>query len=197
MVKEEPVNGGVPIYHLFEEEAGVTSCSPGLTAASSGATASCLYTEEVRAEGKVGCLLTNAFDSLTHSVNVYCLYLYVSNTFSWGSHGLRGLLLMLVERLSVIFVMCRVQIPNQWGGMEGGSGYPGSSPNFAAALDKSHHSWSVYTNLCYCIYHIIKMQLCIVSAFSVHTTTSLRRGQWLCHLCFLLHYLNTWYIISS
>lgn len=52
MVKEEPVNGGVPIYHLSEEEEGVT-CPPGLTAALSYAAASGPYVE-VRAKGKAG-----------------------------------------------------------------------------------------------------------------------------------------------
>lgn len=69
--KEKPVNSGTPINHLFEGEERVTSCLPGLTAALPCATASRLQVEEVRAKGEVGCLLTNAFDSLTYSANVY------------------------------------------------------------------------------------------------------------------------------
>lgn len=119
-------------YTTFLRRKGVTSCPPGLTAASSYATASCLYIEEARAKGKVGHPLTNVFDSLTHSANAYCLYLHTSNM------ALRVSLWCLVERLWVVAVMCHGQIPNQWGGMEGGSEYPGLSPNFAAALDNSH-----------------------------------------------------------
>lgn len=69
-------------------------------------------------EGKVGHLLTNAFDSLTHSVNVYCLYLYVSNIFSWVSHGLRSLLLMLCGEVLGLtcYVLCANSQSMKWDG---------------------------------------------------------------------------------
>ena len=89
--------------------------------------------------------------SLTHWL-IHQILLPIS---THKSHGLRSLFLVSCGKALGHTCYVHGQIPNQWGVMEGGSGYLGSRPNFAAALDKSHPFLECPRKSV--IYHIIKI----------------------------------------
>lgn len=154
MMKE----GSAPVNHLFKDEEDQLS-QDSLLLCLCHCLILCLAVEEVRAKGKVGSLLTTSH-LLTHSANVYWLsLLHVRNIFSWGSHGLRSLLLVPCGKTFGSHLLCLGQIASLWGGIERGSWYLGSSPNSVAPMDKSHplseclhKSVVAFTTLLYCNY---------------------------------------------
>lgn len=143
---------------IFEDEEGVASCPPGLTNALPYATS---HVCTLRIWEPRGRLVVFSPTPLSHWLiqQMFIDYLYSLITSSAeAAMALGGSFRCHVERLWVtcMSIYAIGKFPIHEMGTERGSGYPGSSPDFAAPLNKSHPLLEC-PHKCYWSYHLMKL----------------------------------------